>query len=76
MSEKNELHKRKLNQGTNASSVQERKKKTSLFSFSVTVFMYREIKIHLNGLYCKYGNTYTHINLYMVHFFCMYAVYY
>lgn len=48
-----------------------KKKKTTLFSISVT-FMYLEIKIHLNWLYCKYGNTYTHINLYMVHFFvCM-----
>lgn len=36
--------------------------------------MYLEIKIHLNRLYCKYGNTYTHINMYVVHF-RMYAVY-
>lgn len=50
----------------NASTFQE-KKKTSLFSISKT-FLYHEIKIHLNRLYCKYGNTYTHINMYVVHF--------
>lgn len=69
----NQLHRCKLNE-----SFQERKKENifiQVFS-NFFFFMYHEIKIHLDGLYCKYGNTYTHINLYMVHFFCTYAVYY
>lgn len=53
----------------NASSFQEeKKKKTSLFS------MYLEIKVHLNRLYCKYGDTYTHINMYVVHFLYVWCI--